>query len=90
MESALTCLACVPDPLLGKITTPFGSLLFLQVVGIHRDELAAMQRLDHEGVVHLLGELDFHAMTDPQRGSYFDDPNKAPVLRRYQLGVLLD
>lgn len=90
IESALTCLACVPDPLLGKITTPFGSLLFLQVVGIHGDELAAMQRLDHEGVVHLLGELDFHAMTDPQRGSYFDDPQKAPVLRRYQLGVLLD
>ena len=90
LESALTCLACVPDPLLGKIVTPFGSLLFLQVVGVTRDELAAMQRLDHEGVVNLLGELDFHGITDPARSSYFTDPNKAPVLRRYQLGVLRD
>ncbi|MBA3549933.1 MAG: suppressor of fused domain protein [Nannocystis sp.] len=88
--SALTCLACVPDPLLGKINTPFGSLLFLQVVGITADELAAMQRLDHEGVVNLLGELDFHGITDPTRSSYFNDPGKAPVLRRYQLGVLRD
>jgi len=90
LESALTCLACVPDPLLGKIATPFGSLLFLQVVGVTADELAAMQRLDHEGVVNLLSELDFHGITDPARSSYFTDPGKAPVLRRYQLGVLLD
>lgn len=89
-DSALTCLACVPDPLLGKIGTPFGSLLFLQVVGVTSDELAAMQRLDHEGVVHLLSELDFHGITDPSRGSYFKDPQKAPVLRRYQLGVLVE
>ena len=90
IESALTCLACVPDPLLRKIYTPFGSVLFLQVVGVTQDELEAMQRLDHEGVVHLLGELDFHGISDPARGSYFADPRKAPVLRRYQLGVLLD
>lgn len=90
IDSALTCLACVPDPLLRKIATPFGALLFLQVVGITSDELVAMQRLDHEGVVHLLGELDFHGITDPSRVSYFWDPRKAPVLRRYQLGVLLD
>ena len=89
VTSELSCLACVPDPLLGKISTPFGSLLFLQIVGITPDELAAMQRLDHEGVVHLLGELDFHGITDPARSSYFSDPHKAPVLRRYQLGVLL-
>ncbi len=90
VESELSCMACVPDPLLGKISTPFGSLLFLQVVGITPDELAAMQRLDHEGVVHLMGELDFHGLTDPARQSYFKDPMRAPVLRRYQLGVLLD
>lgn len=90
VESALTCIACVPDPLLRKIDTPFGSLLFLQVVGVTRDELEAMQRLDHEGVVHLLGELDFHGMTDPLRGSYFADEKKAPILRRYQLGVLIE
>lgn len=90
IASALCCIACVPDPLLGKVVTPFGSLLFLQVVGLTRDELAAMQRLDHEAVVHLLGELDFHGITDPARASFFTDPRRAPVLRRYQLGVLVD
>ena len=89
-ESVVTCLACVPDPLLKQISTPFGSLLFLQVVGMTRDELAAMQRLDHEGVVNLIAELDFHGITDPARGSYFEDPRKAPVLRRYQMRVLLE
>lgn len=90
VESVLTCMAFVPDPLLRKISTPFGSLLFLQVVGVAADELAAMQRLDHEGVVNLLGELDFHGLTDPRRGSYFADEAKAPILRRYQLGVLVE
>lgn len=90
VDSALTCMAFVPDPLLRKIDTPFGSLLFLQVIGLTSDELAAMQRLDHEGVVHLLGELDFHGLTDPARGSYFSDERKAPILRRYQLGVLIE
>lgn len=90
IESRLTCMAFVPDPLLRKISTPFGSLLFLQVVGLTPDELAAMQRLDHEGVVHLLGELDLHGLTDPARGSYFNDEKKSPILRRYQLGVLVE
>lgn len=49
-----------------------------------------MQRLDDQGVVNLLGEADFHGITDPARGSYFSDPNKAPVIGRYQLGVLLE
>lgn len=89
VESDLTCLACIPDPLLGKISGPFGSVLFLQVVGLAPDELAAMQRLDHEGVVNLLRELDFHGLTDPARASWFTDPKKAPVLRRYQLGIQL-
>jgi hypothetical protein len=90
IESALTCMAFVPDPLLRKIDTVFGSVLFLQVIGLTPDELAAMQRLDHAGVVHLLGELDFHGITDPLRGSYFADERRAPILRRYQLGVLVE
>ncbi|MBL9103892.1 MAG: suppressor of fused domain protein [Myxococcales bacterium] len=90
IESRLTCVAFVPDPLLRKIVTPFGSLLFLQVVGVTGDELAAMQKLDHEGVVHLLEELDFHGLTDPRRASYFEDERRATVLRRYQLGVLVE
>ena len=89
-DTALTALVCVPDPMLGKLEGPFGSVLFLQVIGVTADELAAMQRLDHEGVVHLMGELDFHGMTDLSRGSYLTHPQKAPIVRRYQLGILLD
>lgn len=88
--TALTGVVLVPDPLLGKLDGPFGSVLFLQVIGVTADELAAVKRLDHEGVVHLFGELDFHGMTDLSRESYFKDPNRAPILRRYQLGILRD
>ncbi|WP_434421859.1 suppressor of fused domain protein [Nannocystis pusilla] len=86
----LTGLVCVPDPLLGKITGPYGSLLFLQVIGVTPDELAAMERLDHEGVVHMMGEIDFHGLTDLSRESWLKNPQKAPVVRRYQLGILRD
>ncbi|HEY8378932.1 MAG TPA: suppressor of fused domain protein [Nannocystis sp.] len=89
-DTALTALVCVPDPLLGKIATPFGSLLFLQVIGVTADELAAMERLDHEGVVHMMGELDFHGLTDLSRSSWLKNPQKAPVVKRYQLGILVD
>lgn len=89
-DTALTALVCVPDPLLGKIAGPFGSLLFLQVIGVTADELAAMERLDHEGVVHMMGELDFYGLTDLSRGSWLKNPQKAPVVRRYQLGILID
>lgn len=88
--TALTGLVCVPDPLLGKLDGPFGSVLFLQVIGVTADELAAIARLDHEGVVHLFGELDFHGLTDLSRSSYLKDPHKAPIVRRYQLGILRD
>lgn len=90
IPTELTALVCVPDPLLGKTAGPFGSLLFLQVIGVTADELAAMERLDHEGVVHMMGELDFHGLTDLSRGSWLKNPQKAPVVRRYQLGILRD
>lgn len=89
-DTALTALVFVPDPLLGKLSGPFGSLLFLQVIGVTADELAAVERLDHEGVVHLFAELDFHGLTDLSRESWFKSPQKSPVIRRYQLGIRLD
>ncbi|MBX7080721.1 MAG: suppressor of fused domain protein [Nannocystaceae bacterium] len=41
-ESAIEAVICVPDPQLGKITTPLGSVLFLCLLGLCRDELLAM------------------------------------------------
>lgn len=85
--SELTCIACIPDPKLGKIDTPFGSLLFLQLVGLHKEELEAMSTLDYKQVVYMLGEIDPWGLTDPNRESWFKNPHKAPILRRYQLGI---
>lgn len=90
VDTALSALVFVPDPLLGKITGPFGSLLFLQVIGVTADELAAIARLDHEGVVRCFADLDFYGLTDLSRSSWFQSPQKAPVIRRYQLGIRLD
>ena len=85
----LRALALVPDPTLGKIDAPFGSLLFLQVVGLSAAELEGMRRLAPEKVVMLLAELDPLGLTDPTRGCWTTDERKAPALRRYQLGIEL-
>ncbi|MCB9700745.1 MAG: suppressor of fused domain protein [Myxococcales bacterium] len=90
VETALSGIATVPDPTLGKIQTPFGSLLFLQVIGLHGDEVAAMEAMGYERVVMMIGELDHFALTDLQRGSWLQDPAKVRTFRRYQLGVGLD
>ncbi|MCB9749835.1 MAG: suppressor of fused domain protein [Myxococcales bacterium] len=86
-ESALTGVAIVPDPTLGKIETPFGSLLFLQLVGVTAAELAAMKKLDYEKVVEMLAELAPRGITDPARACWTKDPQKSPVVKRYELGI---
>ncbi len=80
-------IAIIPDPSLGKITTPFGSLLFLQVVGLHGDEIEAMEEMDYERVVMMLGELDHFGRTELDRRSWVQDPMKVPTVRRYRLGI---
>ncbi|MFO0632842.1 MAG: suppressor of fused domain protein [Nannocystaceae bacterium] len=40
--TAIEAVICVPDPQLGKMTTPLGSVLFLCLLGLCRDELVAM------------------------------------------------
>lgn len=86
-DTALTAVALVPDTTLGKIETPFGSLLFLTVVGITAAELAAMKKLDYEKVVEMFAELEPRGLTDPARGCWTQNPQKSPVVKRYQLGI---
>ena len=87
LDTPLRGVACVPDPSLGRIRAPFGAVLFLQVVGLHGDEVEAMADMSYERVVMMLAELDPYGLTDLSRGSWLQSPQKAPTFRRYRLGV---
>ncbi|MCA9661630.1 MAG: suppressor of fused domain protein [Myxococcales bacterium] len=87
LATPLTGIAIVPDPTLSRIHTPFGSVLFLQVVGLRGEEVAAMEDMDYERVVMMLGELDHFGRTELTRESWLTDPMKAPTFRRYKLGI---
>ncbi len=80
-------IAIVPDPTLGRIHTDFGALLFLQVVGLHGDEVEAMAEMDYQRVVMMLDELDHFARTELDRPSWLSDPATLPTVRRYRLGI---
>jgi hypothetical protein len=85
--SALTGLICLPDPLLGKINTVHGSLLFLRLFGVTKDEIASFAELELGHLVACLAELSPAVITDPARGSYVDEPELGKVIRRYRLGI---
>lgn len=86
---ALTGLICLPDPLLGKIHTPHGSLLFLRLFGVAADELKLLDELELGDLVACLAELEPLAITDPTRASFTEDPERAKILRRYRVGISL-
>ncbi len=87
--SALQGVVCIPDPQLGKVDTPHGSVLFLQLFGLTRDELEPMGDWTLERKVGLVREADPMAITDPTRGSMRDDRRTAPLFRRYELGIMI-
>jgi hypothetical protein len=89
-ESALVGFACVPDPLLGKIETVNGTLLFLRLFGLADDELDVLAQLELAPLVGCVGELDAHAVTDASRSSWLGDAQKGKILRRYKLGITLE
>lgn len=88
--SALTGIVCLPDPLLRQISTPYGSVLFLQLVGVEARELKVMDELELERQVGLLADIDPSYMTDPRRESWLDHEERAKIVRRYKLGIGLE
>lgn len=86
-ECALTGLICLPDPLLGKINTVHGSLLFLRLFGVTADELESLAELELGHLIACIAELSSAAITDPSRGSFVEDPERGKIIRRYRLGV---
>lgn len=87
--SVLTGMICLPDPLLGKIDTVNGSLLFLRLFGVTADELAILGELELGDLVACVAELSPMAITDAERGSFTDDPERGKILTRYRLGIEL-
>ena len=86
-DCALTGLICLPDPVLGKIGSVHGSLLFLRLFGVTDDELKSLADLELGSLVACLAELSPLAITDPERRSFSEDPELSKVLRRYRLGI---
>lgn len=86
---ALEGVVCVPDPHLGKVDTVHGSVLFLLLFGLTRDELEPMGEWDLKRKVGLVREANALGITDPRRRSMRDDPRTATILRRYELGIMI-
>jgi hypothetical protein len=86
-DSVLTGLICLPDPLLGKIDTVHGSLLFLRLFGASAAELAILSELELGHLVACVAELSPMAITDAGRPSFTDDPERSKILTRYKLGI---
>lgn len=86
-ECELSGLVCLPDPLLGKIETVHGSLLFLRLFGVTAAELSILSELELGHLVACIAELSPMAVTDPARHSFTDDPERGKVLTRYKLGI---
>ena len=84
----LTGLICVPDPALGQIDTPHGSLLFMTLFGLTDDELECIREWEAPRKVGLALEFEPRAVTRLQRVPMREDRRGAIVLRRYELGVL--
>ncbi len=88
-STALEGLICVPDPGMPELTTAFGSVLFLALVGLTRDEFEPMVDWDMPRKVGLVREALPTALNDLRRPSWRSDPRKSTIYRRYELKVLL-
>ena len=81
-ETAIRAIAFTADPELGSITTPFGRVEPLQVVGITRDELRAIKGWTTAGFLELLARPLPLLVTDLGRSSSLADPAFAAEVER--------
>jgi suppressor of fused-like protein len=72
--TGLRAAALVADPGLDTLQGPFGQVRFLQVVGLHADELEACRAWSTEGVLGLLARDDPWWLADLERPSLLQDP----------------
>lgn len=80
-ETELVAAAFMDDPQLLPIETPFGSLAFVQLVGLTADEYDAVRDWDTLRLLDLVRERDPALVTDLVRGSWLGDPELARRVR---------
>jgi hypothetical protein len=79
----ITAALFAADPQLpAEITTPFGRVSFVQVVGISADELAAAEAWDTMKFLDVLAKIDPMLITDLDRGSWLTTPSIAEEVER--------
>jgi len=89
VSSPLQGMICIPDPTLGKTSTPNGSLLFLRMIGLTAAEMDVLSPLDVGPMVAAIAELSPQGLTDPARSCWSQDPARSRILRRHKLGLRL-
>jgi hypothetical protein len=83
-DTAIRAIAFVTDPQMGSITTPNGSVEFLQIVGLTTDEHTACSDWSTAPVLELLRETSPLLVTDLSRRSMLESPAMAA---RVQEGI---
>lgn len=85
--TAMTYLAFTHDPELPPITTPFGRMSFLQVVGLTEDEAAAARRWQVSKLLDVFGSVLPLLVTDLRRPSLLNHPE---IRRSVDEGIARD
>ena len=92
LATALEGVICVPDSVLGqggKLDTPHGSVLFLLLVGLTREEITSLDGWDLARKVGLIHDITQGGMTEPNRAPWREDPRRVTTLRRYEMKILI-
>jgi hypothetical protein len=76
-DSAIRAIAFALDPELGEISTPHGTVQFLQIVGLTEDEYEAARQWSPKAVLELFATRLPLLLTDIDRGSLLTDPEIA-------------
>lgn len=79
-DTALTALAFAEDPQLPMIDTPNGKVQFIQMVGITKDELQAMQTWNTLGLLEVCQPYMPYYITDLTRASFLETPAVAEAV----------
>jgi suppressor of fused-like protein len=74
-DTAITAAAIAADPVLGTLDGPFGSVEFLQVVGLSAAELELCRAWKTDGVLELLGRQDQLLVTRLDRPEVIEPPS---------------
>jgi hypothetical protein len=86
-DSEIRAVTFVQDPELGEISTPHGTVVFLQVVGLAMEEYEALRRWNADGMAAALAPHLPLFVTDLDRRSLLADP---AVARAVEEGIARD